>query len=928
MHTQQSRSNVVCFALRLFCAVLSVDLAVGDGHLRSLGGAKQYCPGNFSIKGLPDPQVSLIPTGWTDLAGMQEVKIDGNKLTPHMDARAYFAQQCNAGEYNNEDYLAVNLLDKTLRYTVDLANTGCGCNVAFYLVSMHQNKLKSTCKDYYCDANSVCGVPCAEIDIMEANEHAWHSTLHTQFDHSGMGGGLGGGDGWTGPRDWSVEQYSPGGSCIDTKLPFEVAVSFPTSSEGILTALELNLSQTGKPCDLKLRLSEYAGLADLGEALRHGMTPVVSYWASDKMLWLDGAGPDNKGGPCHTDKPASCPTVASMSNFTIEDMAHPHDVPAGGSEGGGGHENPKDFEQPTASPTVQASCPGTLDVNGVNGGGIQLIPTGWGLSDPKNIKVNGGNLTTTMGSRAYFADSCTAGTYDNKQYTAFQLLGKTLHYNVDLSAADCGCNSALYLVSMRQNDQQSDCNDFYCDANSVCGIACAEIDIQEANMHAWHSTLHTKYDHGGMAAGLGGGDGWNGPRDFSTDEYGPGSSCIDTKKPFHVAASFPVDDDEGILTALEVELSQSGHDCKLNMKMDNYEGMDELTVALRDGMTPVVSYWNSHEMLWMDGSGSDRQGFCQEDHPSKCGDTVTMYNFSVTTFEKHASVPKKPEEEGICEGEWLVQPKCVLEFTNYDGKIYRGCTDVADKSRYWCSHDDFYQGRYSYCEPCKVEVADRLQPLFADEDLVINEDNGGHEGDATTPKPGDKDQAKTVVEPYQRCNTQWQESTECIEGFYCKKIDDYWSQCSPKEVVEIKDCFNGWKPAPGCARVFDYDDTEYTGCTMINNEDIGWCAYSPRYNGAWANCTRCDDDSNVVMQKNAQEPLGSSVPWPALASSGLLGLLLWVVPLLTLASLAAFAMSRGIRQPALFRRLNLVDINAHDRMPLVGEIDDEAGGFN
>eukprot|EP00425_Heterocapsa_triquetra_P002507 CAMPEP_0195052460 /NCGR_PEP_ID=MMETSP0448-20130528/1801_1 /TAXON_ID=66468 /ORGANISM="Heterocapsa triquestra, Strain CCMP 448" /LENGTH=86 /DNA_ID=CAMNT_0040081609 /DNA_START=13 /DNA_END=269 /DNA_ORIENTATION=- len=86
-----------------------------------------------------------------------------------------------------------------MKYSVNVHGAGCGCNAAMYLVSMRQNTEKSTCGDYYCDANSVCGIPCAEIDIQEANMYAWHSTLHSSTDKSGVGSGEGGGgDGWSG----------------------------------------------------------------------------------------------------------------------------------------------------------------------------------------------------------------------------------------------------------------------------------------------------------------------------------------------------------------------------------------------------------------------------------------------------------------------------------------------------------------------------------------------------------------------------------------------------------------------------------------------------------------------------------------------------------------------------------------------------------
>jgi len=150
--------------------------------------------------------VSMIPTGWGDPnAAMLGVSGNGELVT-NMGARAYFAERCNAGKYSNEDYLAMNLLGKTLRYTTDMSGAGCGCNAAMYLTSLKQNPNPSDCHDHYCDANNVCGQSCAEIDIQEANQLAWHSTLHSASDRFGVGGGYGGGDSWNGARDWNPSQ--------------------------------------------------------------------------------------------------------------------------------------------------------------------------------------------------------------------------------------------------------------------------------------------------------------------------------------------------------------------------------------------------------------------------------------------------------------------------------------------------------------------------------------------------------------------------------------------------------------------------------------------------------------------------------------------------------------------------------------------------
>ena len=60
------------------------------------------------------------------------------------------------------------------------------------------------------------------------------------------------------------------------------------------------------------------------------------------------------------------------------------------------------------------------------------------------------------------------------------MLGREISFTIDLSAAECGCNAAVYLVSMKQNKEPGTCDgDFYCDGAAVCGTTCAEIDLIE-----------------------------------------------------------------------------------------------------------------------------------------------------------------------------------------------------------------------------------------------------------------------------------------------------------------------------------------------------------------------------------------------------------------------------------------------------------------
>ena len=266
-------------------------------------------------------------------------------------------------------------------------------------------------------------------------------------------------------------------------------------------------------------------------------------------------------------------------------------------------------------------------------GTVELVPTGW-----KNMSVlDTGVVSPQLGGRAYFADKCKAGHFSNKDYLALNLLGKTMSFSTDISGAGCGCNAAFYMTNMHQNTEVSECHDYYCDANNVCGESCAEIDIMEGNMFSFHSTLHSAHDHDGKAAGYGGGSdssyaGWNGPRTWTEEEYGPDARCIDTRQPFLVSVSFPTNA-QGNLEAMEIVLTQPGKDCPLAATITKYEGNAAMTSALTQGMTPIVSYWSDKGMLWLDGKGKDQKGACQVDHPNQCADSVKFYDFAIKTID-------------------------------------------------------------------------------------------------------------------------------------------------------------------------------------------------------------------------------------------------------------------------------------------------------
>mmetsp|Transcript_13798 Transcript_13798/g.39262 ORF Transcript_13798/g.39262 Transcript_13798/m.39262 type:complete len:403 (+) Transcript_13798:74-1282(+) len=294
-----------------------------------------------------------------------------------------------------------------------------------------------------------------------------------------------------------------------------------------------------------------------------------------------------------------------------------------------------------ATKPLVGACPGTISVGGV--GPVALTNAKWNSPGVPGgeVRLLDGAVAPSMWGRTYFAQTCVEGEYNQSRYTMLKLLGKTLQYMVDLSGAGCGCNVAVYLASIAHNFQASLCSDYYCDAANICGVRCDEIDIQEANKYAWHSTLHVHDDPGGGGIGYGG----TLRNNWTVGEYGPGAKCVDTNAPFRVAVSFPVGAD-GNLLALDIVLSQDAKPCTLTQHVyaDHYmyrgrQAGLELSRSLAQGMVPVVSYWSSESLLWLDGRESDGKGGCSRDDPTTCQDTVRLYDFSVTGIQAPLPAP-------------------------------------------------------------------------------------------------------------------------------------------------------------------------------------------------------------------------------------------------------------------------------------------------
>ena len=80
--------------------------------------------------------------------------------------------------------------------------------------------------------------------------------------------------------------------------------------------------------------------------------------------------------------------------------------------------------------------------------------------------------------------------------------------------------------------QPDDSGSRYCDINFEDPERCVEIDLVEANRHAFRATAHTADDGSGEGSGLGGG-----ASAFGTHDYGPGAATIDTETDVEIRAS-------------------------------------------------------------------------------------------------------------------------------------------------------------------------------------------------------------------------------------------------------------------------------------------------------------------------------------------------------------------------------------------------------
>mmetsp|Transcript_151514 Transcript_151514/g.385176 ORF Transcript_151514/g.385176 Transcript_151514/m.385176 type:complete len:765 (+) Transcript_151514:39-2333(+) len=223
-----------------------------------------------------------------------EISPDGESVMLRHNNFASLVSSCEAPEHDPEHIKQLSLLGATISFTADLSRVGCACNLAVYLVSAPARAVSGKPNpgrgDYYCDANKVGGQWCPEVDLMEANNHAFQATPHKcdvpagdhHYNNCDRGGCA------QNTRDIG-KAYGVGKEfTIDTRHPFRVSTTFEAQGQ-TLTGFKTVLSQEGRKVVLEHANCDMGYLAQLSKPVQEGMSLIFSYWgaSAQTMAWMD-----------------------------------------------------------------------------------------------------------------------------------------------------------------------------------------------------------------------------------------------------------------------------------------------------------------------------------------------------------------------------------------------------------------------------------------------------------------------------------------------------------------------------------------------------------------------------------------------------------------------------------------------------------------
>ena len=189
-------------------------------------------------------------------------------------------------------WTSFHVLGNTLSWTVDLSNVPCGLNATFYSVVLQNGQsYRDACATF---------PSTTELDFMEANQYAWHTTLHRGKNDCGPAPPIGCGGTISDPKyhfqDLTHPEnkdtsflYGPGESYkINTLFPFQASLSFETETDELVAVgliLTQGLNSIGQ--SFTSDNEEYKGwLKGLGNEIKDGSVFVWSLWTGN-MDWLE-----------------------------------------------------------------------------------------------------------------------------------------------------------------------------------------------------------------------------------------------------------------------------------------------------------------------------------------------------------------------------------------------------------------------------------------------------------------------------------------------------------------------------------------------------------------------------------------------------------------------------------------------------------------